>query len=84
MDELIGLIATETDEAKLKDMWTELNLIYLRDIPSVGLMYRPVHFHEVNETVWKGFPKMGDGANIPPNVFTDGWSIKGLYVISAE
>ncbi len=84
VDELIGLLATETNEAKLKEMWTELNLIYLRDIPSVAVMYRPVHFHEVNESVWKGFPKMGDGANIPPNVFTDGWSIKGLYVISAK
>ncbi len=84
VDELIALLATETDESKMREMWTELNLIYLKDIPSIGLMYRPVHFHEVNETVWKGFPKMDDGQNIPPNVFTDGMSIKGLYVISAE
>ncbi len=84
VDELISRLATETDEAKVKEMWTELHMIYLTDLPVAPIMYRPIHFHEVNESVWTGFPKMGDGSNIPPNIFTDGWSIKGLYVISPK
>ncbi len=83
-NELVSLIATETNEAKLKELWTELTIIYLKDVPSFGLMYRPVQFYEVNETVWTGFPKQDDGTNIPPTMLTDGWGIKGLYVISPK
>ncbi len=68
----------------MKAMWTELTIIYLKDIPSVGLMYRPVQFYEMNETVWTGFPKSGDGTNIPPTMLTDGWGIKGLYGLSLK
>ncbi len=50
-----------TDEAELKDAYTELVKIYLTDIPSFTLMYRPQSFHAVNESVWTGFPHEGDG-----------------------
>ncbi len=80
-DELINAIPTETDEAKLKEMYTELVKIYLTDVPSFTLMYRPQAFHTVNESVWTNFPHDGDGTNppVPPLDLTDGWSIAGLY-----
>ncbi len=80
-DALIAAIPTETDEAKLKEMYTELVNIYLTDIPSFTLMYRPQAFHTVNESVWTNFPYDGDGTNppVPPLDLTDGWSIAGLY-----
>jgi peptide/nickel transport system substrate-binding protein len=80
-DELIQAIPTMTDEAALKAAYTELVKIYLTDIPSFTLMYRPQLFHAVNETVWTGFPHQDDGTNppVPPLVLTDGWSIAGLY-----
>ena len=40
-DELINAIPTETDPAKLKEYYTELVKIYLTDVPSFTLMYRP-------------------------------------------
>lgn len=83
-DALISAIALETDPAKLKEMWTDLNIIYLQDVPSVGLMYRPALFHAVNESVWTGFPKQDDGSNVPPAVLSDGYGIKGLYNISVK
>ncbi len=83
-DELIALLALETDSAKLKEYWTELNQIYLTDIPTIGLMYRPALFYTVNESVWTGFPHQGDGSNIPPNICMDGYGIQALYVISAK
>lgn len=81
VDELIKAIPAETDEAKLKDMYTELVKIYLTDVPSFTLMYRPQNFHAVNESVWTNFPHDGDGTNppVPPLNLVDGWSIAGLY-----
>ena len=70
-----------TDEAELKAAYTELVKIYLTDIPSFTLMYRPQSFNAVNESVWTGFPHEGDDTNppVPPLDLTDGWSIAGLY-----
>jgi len=80
-DELIKAIPVESDSAKLKEMYTELVKIYLTDVPSFTLMYRPQSFHTVNESVWTNFPHDGDGTNppVPPLDLTDGWSVAGLY-----
>jgi peptide/nickel transport system substrate-binding protein len=81
VDELLGLIPVETDHAKLVEYYTELVQIYLTDIPSFTLMYRPDLFHAVNESVWTGYPHQDDGSvpPIPPMICTDGWSIACLY-----
>jgi peptide/nickel transport system substrate-binding protein len=81
VDELIKAIPGETDPAKLKETYTELVKIYLTDIPSFTLMYRPQSFHAVNESVWTGFPHQGDGTNppVPPLDCTDGWGVACLY-----
>jgi peptide/nickel transport system substrate-binding protein len=83
-DELIQAIPGETDEAKLKEMYTELVEIYLTDIPSFTLMYRPQSFHTVNETVWTNFPNAEDGTvpPVPPMDCTDGWGIACLYNVT--
>jgi peptide/nickel transport system substrate-binding protein len=80
-DALIKSIPTESDPAKIKAAYTELVKIYLTDVPSFTLMYRPQAFHTVNESVWTNFPHDGDGTTppVPPLDLTDGWSIAGLY-----
>jgi peptide/nickel transport system substrate-binding protein len=80
-DALIKAIPTMTDEAALKDAYTQLVKIYLTDVPSFTLMYRPQAFHTVNESVWTNFPHEGDGTTpaVPPLDLTDGYSIAGLY-----
>jgi peptide/nickel transport system substrate-binding protein len=80
-DALIAQIPSETDPAKLEELYTELVKIYLTEVPSFTLMYRPQSFHTVNESVWTNFPHDGDGTNppVPPLDLTDGWSIAGLY-----
>jgi peptide/nickel transport system substrate-binding protein len=84
-DALIQAIPGETDPAQLKTDYTELTRIYLTDVPSFTLMYWPQSFHTVNESVWTGFPKSGDGTNppVPPLDLTDGYSIAGLYNLTA-
>jgi peptide/nickel transport system substrate-binding protein len=77
--DIISQIATETDAASLKELWTRLNIIFLQEVPVAGLMYRPGVFHTVNETVWTGYPKMNDGSGVPPTLCIDGYGIKGLY-----
>jgi peptide/nickel transport system substrate-binding protein len=79
VDTLIDRIANETNFATLKALWTELNKIYLDEMPAVGLMYRPWLFHQVNTSVWTGFPRLNDGTNVPPTILCDGYGIKGLY-----
>jgi peptide/nickel transport system substrate-binding protein len=80
-DEIIKAIPLTTDEEELKALYTEAVEIYLTEVPSFSLMYRPSFFHAVNETVWTNYPEDGDGRNIPPSDCTDGYGIAALYDI---
>ena len=79
LDALIKSIPTTTDATELKNLYTEAVKIYLTDVPSFSLMYRPDKFHAVNESVWTNFPDSTDGRNIPPSDCTDGYGIAALY-----
>lgn len=43
-DKLLDRIPNDTGDQLVKD-WTELNKIYLTDVPAAGLMYRPADLH---------------------------------------
>ena len=79
IDQMIKKIPSTTDAATLKDLYTEAVKIYLTDVPSFSLMYRPDKFHAVTESVWTNFPDSEDGRNIPPSDCTDGYGIAALY-----
>ena len=79
IDEIIKKIPLTTDADELKALYTEATQIYLDEVPSFSLMYRPECFHAVNETVWTGYPEKDDGNNIPPMDCTDGYGIAALY-----
>jgi peptide/nickel transport system substrate-binding protein len=78
-NDLLKKIVVESNPATLKQLWTQLNILYLQNVPACGLMYRPLRFHSTNTVVWTGFPKINDGSNVPPTLCTDGYGIKGLY-----
>jgi peptide/nickel transport system substrate-binding protein len=83
-DELIKAIPSETDQAKLKAMYTELDKIFISDLPGIQLMYRPATFYTVNEKVWKGLPdEKNNKANVPPTCGQAAF-IKALWNISAK
>jgi len=78
-DEILAKIPVTSDAEEVKALYTKLVEIYLTDVPSFSLMYRPSIFHAVNETVWTNFPAGDDGRNIPPADCTDGYGIAALY-----
>ncbi len=78
-DALLKKIPTITDEKELKDAYTRLTEIYLTDVPSFSLMYRPAFFDAVNETVWTNYPSADDGRNIPPANCVSGYGIRALF-----
>jgi peptide/nickel transport system substrate-binding protein len=84
VDALIAAIPGMTDAAELKAAYTELVKIYLTDVPSFTLMYRPQSFHAVNESVWTNFPHQGDGTKppVPPMDCMDGWGVACLYNVT--
>jgi peptide/nickel transport system substrate-binding protein len=84
IDEIIAAIPAEANHDTLVELYTEATRIYLTDIPSFTLMYRPQSFHTVNESVWTNFPHEGDGTDpaVPPLDLTDGYSVAGLYNIT--
>lgn len=77
-DEILEMIPNVEDEAQLRELYTELDQLYLSAVPSIPLMYRPTWFYTVNETYWNGFPT-GD-AEIPAYLF-NGAGYKALYEI---
>ncbi|MCL1806204.1 MAG: ABC transporter substrate-binding protein [Oscillospiraceae bacterium] len=79
VDDILKLIPQETDAAKLREYYTKLVEIYLTEVPSFSLMYRPEKFHTVNESVWTGFTSSDDGRNVPPNNSISGYGIADLY-----
>jgi peptide/nickel transport system substrate-binding protein len=79
IDEIIAEIPGTTDQDRLIELYTEATEIYLTDIPSFTLMYRPDQFYTVNETIWTNYPSADDGRNIPPMNLLDGLSIAALY-----
>jgi peptide/nickel transport system substrate-binding protein len=65
---LVAEIPTITDEARLRQVHTEINRIFLTDLPVLPIMYRPFQFYNVNNTHWIGWPHEGDGTNNPPMI----------------
>lgn len=78
-DELLALIPTEADENKVKEYYQELNELYLTEVPSFALMYRPQNFQIAYEGVWTGWPE--EGSDTPPMCLVHGYGIKTLYDI---
>jgi peptide/nickel transport system substrate-binding protein len=79
VDELLRMIPLEANETTVRQYYTELVEIYLTEVPSFTLMYRPAQFHAVNESVWTGFTEATDGRNVPPLNCVNGYAIADLF-----
>ncbi|MCS7246241.1 MAG: ABC transporter substrate-binding protein [Thermomicrobium sp.] len=79
--DLLDRAAAAQSEAEQKELFTELDRIFMRDAPAIPLMYRPLEFYEYNESVWTGFPNSGNPVAPPQQ---GGAGIKILYVIKPK
>jgi len=75
---LLDKAAATTDEATQKDLYAQLDKIFMQNIPAIPLMYRPLEFFEYNQSVWTGFPN-ADNPVSPPQQWAAG--IELLYHI---
>jgi peptide/nickel transport system substrate-binding protein len=80
-DALIDELANELDVDKQKEIYQKLNEMYLTDVPSFAVMYRPNQFQSCYEGVWTNFPQQDDDTDpkVPPMMLTDGYGVAGLY-----
>ncbi|HIY25769.1 MAG TPA: ABC transporter substrate-binding protein [Candidatus Acutalibacter pullistercoris] len=80
-DALIEELANCLDETRQLEIYQRLNEIYLTEVPSFGVMYRPFQFMACNESVWTNFPNENDGSDpkIPPMMCSDGYGVAALY-----
>ena len=78
-DELIEKIPMVTDIKELKELYRELDKIFMQDISAIPLEYRPWKFYEYNEEHWKGFPN-AENPYAPPTPTTAA-GVKILYHI---
>lgn len=77
---LLDKAATATG-SELKDLFTQLDTIYMQNAPMVNLMYRPLEFYEYNETAWSNFPN-SQHPDAPP--MFSGAGVQMLYTIKAK
>ncbi|MCK8060224.1 MULTISPECIES: ABC transporter substrate-binding protein [unclassified Fusibacter] len=81
VNEIIKAIGMTDDKAELTALYTELNVIYLTDIPTIPLYYRPTVFFSYNENVWKNF--QDENSDLPDMLF-DGAGFRGLFQLSNQ
>jgi len=79
--DLLDRAAASQNEAEQKELFAELDRIFMKDAPAIPLMYRPLEFYEYNESTWTGFPN-ADNPVAPPQ--QGGAGIKILYVIKPK
>jgi peptide/nickel transport system substrate-binding protein len=63
--ELLDQAAAATDPEVQAQLYSQLDRIFLENIPVIPLMYRPLEFYEYNETVWSGFPNAENPSAAP-------------------
>jgi peptide/nickel transport system substrate-binding protein len=73
--------AASGDEAAQKQSYSELDKIFMTDIPAIPMMYRPLEFFQFNQTNWTGFPSETN-PSAPP--MFQGAGIRVLFKLKAK
>jgi peptide/nickel transport system substrate-binding protein len=77
---LLDQAATATGD-QLKQLYTQLDTIYIQNAPMIPLMYRPLDFFEFNQSAWTGFPTAANPV-APPMFRGDG--VAWLYNLTPK
>lgn len=82
INELVDLTMTETDDEVLMESYSEINKIWLSELPTVPLMYRPQWWQTTYGYYWTGFASGDGNAEIPPLICMDGAGIRELFMLA--
>jgi peptide/nickel transport system substrate-binding protein len=63
--------AATASAGQAKQLFSQLDTIFMQNAPMIPLMYRPLDFYEYNESVWVGFPNSAN-PSAPPMWRGDG------------
>jgi peptide/nickel transport system substrate-binding protein len=80
-DELMMQIPQIKDEAELVKAYRELNALYMKNQPTIPLVYRADQFYEFTEKFWKGFPTAANPF-LPPQMPGDRFGTRILWHIT--
>jgi peptide/nickel transport system substrate-binding protein len=79
--DLLDEAAAATDVETQRALFSQLDRIFLENIPVIPLMYRPLEFYEYHETVWTNFPN-AENPIAPPQFQQAGRQV--LFVIEPK
>ncbi len=80
IDELLNEIPRIKDDAELVKAYRELNVLYMKNQPTIPLVYRADQFYEFTERAWKGFPTSANPF-LPPQMPGDRFGTRILWHI---
>jgi len=80
IDELLNEIPRIKDDAKLVEAYREINALYMKNQPTIPLVYRADQFYEFTEKVWTGFPTAAN-PYLPPQMPGDRFGTRILWHI---
>ena len=83
IDKLIELIPVTENINELKKLYSEINEIFMKEIPVIPLLYRPGSFYQVNNTYWTNWPTESNPYAAPASECLDGAGIRAFYEIKS-
>jgi peptide/nickel transport system substrate-binding protein len=81
-DELLAEIPGVTDPTRLKQLYREINQLFMRELPIIPLMYRPWFFYQFSTRYWTNFPTEKN-PYAPPQCLMVGAGVKALWGITS-
>jgi hypothetical protein len=82
-DSLLRLLPTLTDKAAIKQTYRDLNVLFMKELPVIPLMYRPWLFYQFSTRHWTNFPTE-ENPYAPPQCLMVGAGIKALWGIKPK
>ncbi|MBN1760773.1 MAG: ABC transporter substrate-binding protein [Chitinispirillaceae bacterium] len=82
-DRLLAEIPRTTDPAKVKQLYQELNRLFMAEMPIIPLMYRPWFFYQFSTNHWNNFPT-AKNPYASPQCLMVGAGVKALWGISGS
>lgn len=73
---LLDKAAAATDLGQQKEYLADLDKLFMKEVPSIPLMYRPLVFYEFNTSHWTGFPTDSNPTAPPLFYVSDLWHLQ--------